>query len=280
MLKVLTIDLHCGHLVERVRAGQVRLTSQRGQPEEQPASSVLTGITEPSSVVAVSRTRPATKKVTPRDLTGVLHDLVGAVADHFRVRNERLLIGVAQPQRRRNHRAQCVLHTLLGGEVVVSTVEMKPRPPRGVPGPPQKCRFVASASAGDVSLTVVRYWAPPRATVVGVTPGRRCGSSLATRVSNAHTLSGESPAANLVGIAQSYAPQGRLRFVNEVLASIEFGMIRMPLPVSMCTARQFTSTTRPRAVPVSSQSSIRNGCSNSMNKPDTIWPTEFAASDR
>ena len=73
------------------------------------------------------------------------------------------------------------------------------------------------------------------------------------------------------------APGGRLRLVNEVVASIEFGMIRIPLPVSMCTARQFTSMTRPRAVPVSSQSSIRKGCSNSMNKPDTTWPTEFCS---
>lgn len=78
-------------------------------------------------------------------------------------------------------------------------------------------------------------------------------------------------------IATLCGPGGRLRLVNDVVASAAFGMIRIPLPVSMCTARQFTSTTRPRAVPVSSQSSIRNGCSNSMNRPETICPTEFCS---
>ena len=59
-------------------------------------------------------------------------------------------------------------------------------------------------------------------------------------------------------------------FVNEVAASTEFGVICNPWPVWICTARQFASTMRPRAAGVSSQSPIRNGCSNNMNKPDTI----------
>ncbi|CNM98564.1 Uncharacterised protein [Mycobacterium tuberculosis] len=74
---------------------------------------------------------------------------------------------------------------------------------------------------------------------------------------------------NVVVTDNLSVPGGRERLVKEVVASMEFGMMRMPLPVSMCTARQFTSTTRPCAVPVSSQSSIRKGCSNSMNRPDT-----------
>jgi hypothetical protein len=52
-------------------------------------------------------------------------------------------------------------------------------------------------------------------------------------------------------------------------------MICRPLPVSMWVARQFTSTTRPRADGVSTQSPSWKGCSNSSNRPEMIWPTEF-----
>ncbi|CFR82931.1 Uncharacterised protein [Mycobacterium tuberculosis] len=113
--------------------------------------------------------------------------------------------------------------------------------------------------------------------MAGTTPGLTCGSALAALFSMAHTLSGGSDVENVVVIEHSCAPAGRLRLVNAVVANIELGMICSPLPVSIWTARQFTSTTRPRAVGVSNQSSIRKGCSNSMNKPDTIWPTEFCS---
>jgi hypothetical protein len=63
--------------------------------------------------------------------------------------------------------------------------------------------------------------------------------------------------------------------VKDAPASTELGVICRPLPVSMCTARQFTSTTRPRADGVSSQSPSRKGCSNNISRPEMIWPTEF-----
>lgn len=50
-------------------------------------------------------------------------------------------------------------------------------------------------------------------------------------------------------------------------------MIRTPFSVSMCTARQFTSTTRPLPRLVSSQSPIRNGCSNNSSRPEMTGPT-------
>ena len=72
-------------------------------------------------------------------------------------------------------------------------------------------------------------------------------------------------------------PGGRLKLVNDAAASTEFGMICRPLPVSICVARQLTSTTRPRAVGVSIQSPSWNGCSNSTSRPEMIWPTEFCS---
>lgn len=123
----------------------------------------------------------------------------------------------------------------------------------------------------------VRYPAAPTGTVRATVPGLTCGNARATRDSVAHTRSGASAVENVVSIATLCGPGGRLRLMNDVVASIEFGMMRIPAPVSMCTERQFTSTTRPLVVPVSSQSSIRNGCSNNMNKPETIWPMEFCS---
>ncbi len=63
-------------------------------------------------------------------------------------------------------------------------------------------------------------------------------------------------------------------------ASEEFGMIRIPAPVSMCTDRQFTSTTRPRTPPASSQSPSRNGCSKSRNSPAITGRRRTAARGR
>ena len=124
---------------------------------------------------------------------------------------------------------------------------------------------------------LVEYSPAPAGTERGTLPTLSCGSEAATRVSIAHTWSGGSAIENVVCMVNLCLPGGRLRFVNGVLASTEFGVIRVPVPVSICTARQFTSTIRPRAVDVSSQSLMRNGCSNNMNRPDTIWPTEFCS---
>ena len=85
-------------------------------------------------------------------------------------------------------------------------------------------------------------------------PGRSCGSAAATRVSIAHTSSGGSSTENTVVTEIDVLPGGRLRLVNDAAASTEFGMICSPLPVSICVARQLTSTTRPRADGVSTQS--------------------------
>jgi hypothetical protein len=52
-------------------------------------------------------------------------------------------------------------------------------------------------------------------------------------------------------------------------------MISSPLPVLMWVARQLTSTTRPLAEVVFTQSPSWKGCSNSSNSPEMIWPTEF-----
>ena len=100
---------------------------------------------------------------------------------------------------------------------------------------------------------------------------------LATRVSIAHTSSGGSFGANSVITEIECSPGGLLRLVNDAAASTEFGMICRPLPVSMWVARQLTSTTRPRADGVSTQSPIWNGCSNSSSRPEMIWPTEFCS---
>src|SRR6185312_12398402 len=69
----------------------------------------------------------------------------------------------------------------------------------------------------------------------------------------AHHVGG-STTENVVVIMILCAPAGWLRLVKDAPASTELGMICMPLPVSIWVARQFTSTTRPRAVGVSSQS--------------------------
>ncbi len=70
-------------------------------------------------------------------------------------------------------------------------------------------------------------------------------------------------------------PAGRLRLAKAWLARTEFGMISRPLPVLIWVARQLTSTTRPRADGVCTQSPSWNGCSKSSRRPEMIWPTEF-----
>ncbi|PQM48416.1 hypothetical protein C1Y40_01364 [Mycobacterium talmoniae] len=118
---------------------------------------------------------------------------------------------------------------------------------------------------------------PPTATLCGAASLRRCGSAAATRVNTTHTWSGGSLTANTVSTEISCAPLGRLRFVKDAADSTEFGMICRPLPVRTWVARQLTSTTRPRADGVSIQSPSWNGCSNSTNNPEMIWPTEFCS---
>ena len=109
--------------------------------------------------------------------------------------------------------------------------------------------------------------APPARTLDGAASGRSCGSVAATRFSIAKTSSGGSSTENTVVTASECAPGGRLKLVNDAAASTELGMISRPLPVSICVARQLTSTTRPRADGVSIQSPSWNGCSNSTSRP-------------
>src|SRR5690606_12964569 len=99
--------------------------------------------------------------------------------------------------------------------------------------------------------------------VAAVAPGDAdgyCGA--AGDDESASTAYGGSSVEKVTSTGSGYAPTGRLRFVNAAPDSEEFGMIWMPEPVSTCTARQLTCTTRPRVPPTSSQSPILNGCSN------------------
>ena len=86
----------------------------------------------------------------------------------------------------------------------------------------------------------------------------------------AHTWLGGSSSANVVVTVISCLFSGRLRLVNDAPASTELGVICSPVLVSRCTARQFTSTTRPRAAGVSNQSPSWNGCSNNISSPEMI----------
>ena len=124
---------------------------------------------------------------------------------------------------------------------------------------------------------LVRYSVAPAGIVDGRSSARSCGRRAATRDSVAQTTSGESVAENTVDTEMACVPPGRLRLVNDAPANTEFGITCRPLPVSRWVARQFTSTTRPRAVGVSSQSPIWKGCSNNSSRPETIWPTEFCS---
>jgi len=113
---------------------------------------------------------------------------------------------------------------------------------------------------------------PPAGDAETVASCRRWGRSAATRASMAHTWLGGSSSEKVVVTVILCLRSGRLRLVNEAPASTEFGVICRPVLVSRCTARQFTSTTRPRAAGVSNQSPSWNGCSNSINNPEMIWP--------
>ena len=91
------------------------------------------------------------------------------------------------------------------------------------------------------------------------------------------TSCGGSSELNLTVAVAWKTPAGSLRLVNDAAASEEFGTIWMPEPVSMCTARQLTSTTLPWTVPTESQSPILNGCSNSSSRPEMTPPTAFCS---
>ena len=101
--------------------------------------------------------------------------------------------------------------------------------------------------------------------------------SRATSTSSDRTCSGASSVANEMSITAAYGSGAREKFVNEPSARFDVGMITMPLPVSRCTARQFTSTICPRVPPVSIQSPSSNGDSKIKNSPDTIDPTAFCS---
>lgn len=121
----------------------------------------------------------------------MLHDLISAVAHQPRVPSQRLLIARAQSQLGPHHRAQGGLHTFGRRELVVGLVEVQPFRRAAYQTQRRNVACVGPSSAGDVSLTVVRYSAAPRAIVAGTTPGLTCGSALAALFSMAHTLSGD-----------------------------------------------------------------------------------------
>ena len=81
------------------------------------------------------------------------------------------------------------------------------------------------SSAGELSGIFVRYSIAPAATADGVRSAPHCGSSDATRLSIAHTLSGGSSSANTLDTVSECRPAGRLRLANEAAASTEFGVI-------------------------------------------------------
>src|SRR3954471_3994428 len=116
--------------------------------------------------------------------------------------------------------------------------------------------LAAKSSPGVRTDIEVVYFRPPPAKLDGAASGRSCGSDAATRFSIRHTSSGGSSTENTVATESEWLPGGLLKFVNDAAASTEFGMICKPPPVSICVARQLTSTTRPRAVGVSIQSPI------------------------
>ena len=72
-------------------------------------------------------------------LAGELEVLVGAVSGDAGVGEQLLLVGLAQPQRRRDD-AQRRFQPLGRGELVLGLVEVQPGAPRGVPDPPQEHR--------------------------------------------------------------------------------------------------------------------------------------------
>ena len=180
-----------------------------------------------------------------------------------RVREQLLLVGVVQPQAS-GATMRSEASPLGGGEVVLGFVEVQPgasrRRTRSTAGTSLWPRRRRRASAAGSTCGTVQH---RRRHARRHAPGRSCGSAAATRVSMAHTSSGGSSTDEVGDHRDRVLPGGRLRLVNDAAASTEFGMICSPLPVSMCVARQLTSTTRPRAADVSTQSPIRNGCSNS-----------------
>ena len=133
----------------------------------------------------------------------------------------------------------------------------------------------SSASAGLRMAIDVAYDFGPVIDVDAHGSMPAIGRSRPRRSSIRCTTSGGSAAPKVVGTVTTWLPAGWLRLVNEAPASVALGTMRMPLPVSMCTARQLTSTTRPFSLPVSSQSPSLNGCSNSSSRPEMIDPTAF-----
>ena len=117
---------------------------------------------------------------------------------------------------------------------------------------------------------------PPMESTLAGTSGNLAGRFSATESSAALTAPGGSSGAKVsVAFALKYGATVRLRLTNESPASAALGTIWVPFSVSRCTARQFTSTTRPLPNLVSSQSPIRKGCSNSSSSPEMTGPTAF-----
>ena len=88
-------------------------------------------------------------------------------------------------------------------------------------------------------------WAP-RGVTEAFSSTSFAGAASATAFSVDLMTPGGSPAAKLnVAFALKKGAVVRLRLMKASPASAAFGMIWIPFSVSMCTARQFTSATRP-----------------------------------
>ena len=89
----------------------------------------------------------------------------------------------------------------------------------------RKVALALPSSAGEASGIFVRYSIVPAGTADGVRSASHCGSSEATCLSTAQTLSGGSSTANMLVTVSECRPAGRLRFANEAAANTEFGVI-------------------------------------------------------
>ena len=153
---VLALDLERGHFFQRVCAGRARLTGQSSSPRNEPSSSRLSG---PPNRHRWSMVRPDAaldqKRHARRHFAGVLHDFVGAVTNHPRVRDKHLLVGEAQAQCRRHHISHRHLHPRRRGEIVgLRRRGADPSRRAAYQIQRRKVAFAAPSSAGDFNATL------------------------------------------------------------------------------------------------------------------------------
>ena len=96
-------------------------------------------------------------------------------------------------------------------------------------------------SPGDCSGMDTWYLALSSVVTLGSRSAETSGMSRATSTSSARTRAGGSSVPNENSACAAYGSGLRDRFVNDPPASSAVGITTMPLPVSRCTARQFTS---------------------------------------